>query len=164
MLRGISCFRGIAYQQQVFCRGDSTCANAATRALQVAPPGYSEHATGYVVDFGLRPTPGCQDVEPCFAYTEPGRWLVANAPKYGFELSFPFRNVQGVTWEPWHWRWVGRSPDAPGAARARLLFARARTRFAAAPRVIDPLPPIIAAPPALLSLPPALPPGKRRRR
>jgi D-alanyl-D-alanine carboxypeptidase len=42
-----------------------------------------------------------------------------------------------VTWEPWHWRWVGTSPTAPGAAAARALFETARTRFPAQPGILD---------------------------
>ena len=49
----------------------------------------------------------------------------------------PAGNAQGVTWEPWHWRWVGTSPAAPGAAAARAIFATARTRFPAQPGIRD---------------------------
>jgi D-alanyl-D-alanine carboxypeptidase len=79
--------------------------------------------------------PGCPDVEACIARTGPGRWLLDNAPEYGFELSFPIGNAQGVTWEPWHWRWVGTSVADPAAMTARTLFARARRQFAASPAV-----------------------------
>jgi len=64
-----------------------------------------------------------------------GRWLIANATHYGFELSFPQGNAQGVTWEPWHWRWVGTSVAEPGARAARAVFARARSQFPARPGV-----------------------------
>ena len=32
---------------------------------------------------------------------------MANARRYGFEQSFPYGNKQGVSFEPWHWRYVG---------------------------------------------------------
>jgi len=140
-LRGVSCFRGIEYQRRVFCSQigpGKRCKNAAERARSSAPPGFSEHATGYALDFAVRPmVPGCADVSDCIARTVPGQWLLAHAPEFGFELSFPSGNTQGVTWEPWHWRWVGTRPDAPGAATARTLFATARTRFPASPAVLD---------------------------
>ena len=138
-LRGISCFRSIARQRAVFCRSSPRghCADPARRARFVGPPGFSEHATGYAIDFGTRPSPGCPDVDSCIAYTPAGRWLLAHAPEYGFELSFPSGNPQGVTWEPWHWRWVGTTIAALGAPRARLAFARARTAYPASPRVAD---------------------------
>lgn len=139
-LRGVSCFRSIAQQAAVFCGAGAAgpCRDAADRARDVGPPGFSEHATGYAVDFGLRPAL-CPDVEACFASTSAGRWLISNAPKYGFELSFPIGNRQGVAWEPWHWRWVGTSPDAPGAADARRTFARARGQFPGQPAIVDPI-------------------------
>jgi D-alanyl-D-alanine carboxypeptidase len=138
-LRGVSCFRTIAHQRAVFCRGarPGVCIDPARRARFVGPPGYSEHATGYAIDFGIRPSPGCADVDACIAGTPAGKWLLAHAPEFGFELSFPSGNAQGVTWEPWHWRWVGASVNVGGAARARLTFSRARTNYPASPGVAD---------------------------
>jgi D-alanyl-D-alanine carboxypeptidase len=149
-LRGISCFRSVAYQTRVFCdaRGRrTTCVDPEARALSSAPPGHSEHATGYALDFGARPDRGCADVENCFADTPVGKWLILNAPDYGFELSFPKDNAQGVTWEPWHWRWVGTSNSEPGALTARALFDRARTDFPADPRIPTIIVRVIAQPP-----------------
>ncbi|HEU4960470.1 MAG TPA: M15 family metallopeptidase [Sphingomonas sp.] len=137
-LRGVSCYRSIPHQERVFCEAgatDAACVDPAARAESVAPPGHSEHSTGYAIDFGVRPVTGCPDVEPCFAATAVGQWLLRNAPDYGFELSFPSSNAQGVTWEPWHWRWVGTNSSEPGALTARTLFARARRQFPANPRV-----------------------------
>ncbi|WP_242185818.1 M15 family metallopeptidase [Sphingomonas sp. CARO-RG-8B-R24-01] len=138
-LRGISCHRDVARQHAVFCheRHRATCIDAVDRARSVAPPGYSEHATGYAIDFGLRPSRACPDVSYCFASTAPGQWLLAHAPDYGFELSFPAGNRQGLTWEPWHWRWVGTRETVPGALAARALFARARTLYPALPIARD---------------------------
>lgn len=149
-LRGVSCFRSLAHQERVFCearRADHHCVDPVNRARSVAPPGHSEHATGYAIDFGVRPEGDCADVEPCFAATAIGRWLILNAPDYGFELSFPKDNRQGVTWEPWHWRWVGTSNAEPGALAARKTFARARTQFPASPRVATIVIRVIAQPP-----------------
>lgn len=133
-LRGLSCHRSIARQAEVFCRERPT-GPAASRAISVAPPGHSEHATGYALDFAIRPRGDCPDAEACMASAPAFRWLAANAPRYGFEMSFPAGNRQRVKWEPWHWRWVGVSGEAPGAARARMLFARARRDFPAEPAV-----------------------------
>ncbi|GAA0312995.1 hypothetical protein GCM10009087_23960 [Sphingomonas oligophenolica] len=139
-LKGVSCYRTVAHQLAVFChpgRRGIACRDAVLRAHSVGPPGFSEHATGYALDFGIRPTGACRDVDPCIADTPAGKWLLDHAPEYGFELSFPEGNAQGVTWEPWHWRWVGTSIDEPGAARARLVFARARSQFPASPMISD---------------------------
>lgn len=162
-LRGLSCHRGLPRQGGVFCRERG--ADAATRAASVAPPGHSEHTTGYAVDFAVRPSPNCPDAEACVAATPLYRWLVANARRYGFEQSFPAGNAQGVKWEPWHWRWVGRTANEPGAARARALFARARARFPANPGVVDPPPVVRTIRPAPSPAPnPAPPPARPRRR
>jgi D-alanyl-D-alanine carboxypeptidase len=130
-LLALSCHRGLTWQQAVFCREFQP--DAADRAISVAPPGHSEHATGYALDFAIRPQNGCPDADGCMAALPAANWLRLNASRYGFEMSFPAGNKQGVKWEPWHWRWVGTSATAPGAARARALFARARRSFPAAP-------------------------------
>ena len=99
------------------------------------------------------------------AATPMARWLRANAPRYGFELSFPPGNRQNVKWEPWHWRWVGTSIAEPGAARARSLFAKARAQFPASPGVdvaivID----RVSAPPVYVPAPLYQPCTKKRCR
>lgn len=135
-LRGISCFRSIEYQRHVFCAQigpGQRFATAAERARVAAPPAYSEHATGYTLDFTVRPSRDCPDVDACIIWHPAGRWLMAHAREYGFELSFPPGNAQGVSWEPWHWRWVGTSSRAPGAAAARAVFARAAANYPAIP-------------------------------
>jgi len=149
-LRGVSCYRSIAHQERVFCearRSGEQCVDPAERAESVAPPGHSEHATGYAIDFGVRPEGDCADVDPCFADSAVGHWLLLHAADYGFELSFPRDNVQGVTWEPWHWRWVGTSNSAPGALAARALFASARRQFPANPRIPTIVIHVMAQPP-----------------
>lgn len=127
-LGAVSCFRSIQHQRRVFCAGAGDCdAVAALRARFVAPPGYSEHATGYAIDFVQRGG-DCRAVEQCFALTPGGQWLMRRGPEFGFELSFPAGNKQGVGWEPWHWRWVG-------APAARTRFAPAQGSFPALPSV-----------------------------
>jgi len=140
-LGAISCFRSIAHQRRVFCAGPDNCdsvGGAALRARFTGPPGYSEHATGYAIDFVQRGT-GCRAVEQCFMLTPGGKWLMKRGPDFGFELSFPVGNKQGVGWEPWHWRWVGRGSDAgPQAQAARARFAVAQAHFPALPAVARP--------------------------
>ncbi len=121
----LSCFRSPDRQARLFSRAGR--ANAALPpGYQVAPPGHSEHATGLAIDFGDR-RHGC-DLVACFANTPVGRWLAANAAEFGFEMSFPEGNSQGVAFEPWHWRWVGRDDD-DRSLRARSVFAAAHKRF-----------------------------------
>lgn len=103
----ISGFRSIEQQQQLFFgvkaqRGQDT----RKRAEVSAPPGYSEHHTGYAVDVGDGNVPGT-NLSPNFEKTRAFQWMQRNAAYYSFELSFPKGNTQGVTYEPWHWRYVG---------------------------------------------------------
>lgn len=79
-----------------------------------APPGYSEHQLGTVVDFGspeLAEIVGQEDIEfhTYFYKTSEGIWLLENAHKYGFTLSYPFEafEITGFFYEPWHFRFVG---------------------------------------------------------
>lgn len=79
-----------------------------------APPGFSEHQLGTVVDFGspeLADIVGQEDIEfhTWFYKTSEGIWLLENAHKYGFTLSYPFDafDITGFFYEPWHFRYVG---------------------------------------------------------
>jgi D-alanyl-D-alanine carboxypeptidase len=163
-LYAFSCHRSLVRQQSTFCRTRESDSGV-DRAISAAPPGHSEHGTGYAVDFTVRPADGCPDAEACMAAKPAFRWLTANAPRFGFELSFPPGNKQGVKWEPWHWRWVGTSSSEPGAARARFLFARARTAFPADP-AIDPVMPRVVPPVVVRTIEPAATDdkGKKKRR
>ncbi|NJL98196.1 MAG: D-alanyl-D-alanine carboxypeptidase family protein [Synechococcaceae cyanobacterium SM2_3_2] len=101
------------FQRQIQRRGSERAA----RFLS-APPGFSEHHTGYAVDIGDGSQPSTH-VQYAFAQTSAYGWLQAQAGSYGFELSFPPDNPQGVSFEPWHWRYVG-------TAQASQLFVQAR--------------------------------------
>lgn len=160
-LHGLSCHREVARQRNVFCRDSSV--SAAERAISVAPAGYSEHATGYAIDFAVRPARGCPDAEACMAATPAARWLIANARRFGFEMSFPAGNKQQVKWEPWHWRWVGTGTSEPGAAQARAVFARARAQFPADPGIRNPLKVEVAGPPPV-PVAPLMPPAPASRK
>ena len=106
-LTPISAFRTTEAQEKLFFGvKEQKVQNAAKRAEVSAPPGYSEHHTGYAVDIGDANAPATH-VETSFADTPAFAWLKQNAPKYSFELSFPPNNEQGVSYEPWHWRFVG---------------------------------------------------------
>ncbi|MBT9311742.1 M15 family metallopeptidase [Leptothoe kymatousa] len=103
----ISGFRSLEDQQYLFFdlkaeRGQNT----QTRAEVSAPPGYSEHHTGYAVDFIDLAQPATE-LNADFEDTAAFQWLEENAAYYGFEMSFPKNNAQNVTYEPWHWRYVG---------------------------------------------------------
>lgn len=103
----LSGFRSHADQQYLFFQLKADLGESALARAEVsAPPGYSEHHTGYAVDFGDGNVPHSH-VQTSFERTPAFRWLVQNAPRYNFELSFPKAEDAAVGYEPWHWRFVG---------------------------------------------------------
>ena len=72
----------------------------------VLMPSTSEHTAGLAMDFG---TNGNYTLDENFAKTEAFRWLSENAADYGFILRYPeaAQDITMVTYEPWHWRYVG---------------------------------------------------------
>lgn len=68
-----------------------------------ADQGFSEHQLGTTMDLT---TKGLNGGLEGFGNTEAYKWLVENAYKYGFTLSYPEDNGFYV-FEPWHWRFVG---------------------------------------------------------
>jgi D-alanyl-D-alanine carboxypeptidase len=103
----ISAFRSVQEQEQLFFSiGAQRNQTPAQRAALSAPPGHSEHHTGYAVDIGDGAVPAT-NLQANFENTRAYQWLEANAARFGFEMSFPQNNPQGVSYEPWHWRFVG---------------------------------------------------------
>lgn len=66
-----------------------------------ARPGTSQHQLGFALDFA--------PVDDAFDKTPGGKWVYANAAKYGWSLSFPqgYEEVTGYRWECWHFRYIG---------------------------------------------------------
>ena len=103
----ISGFRSVEAQNHLFFGvKEQRVQDAAKRAEVSAPPGYSEHHTGYAIDLGDANVPATH-LSTKFENTAAFKWLSENAAKYSFELSFPRDNPQGISYEPWHWRFVG---------------------------------------------------------
>ena len=48
-------------------------------------------------------------VDEWFEDTDEFNWLMENAQDYGFILRYPKdkQDITKVTYEPWHWRYVG---------------------------------------------------------
>ena len=102
----LSGFRSIELQKEIFYSLKSVRSQIAMERARVsAPPGYSEHSTGFAIDIGDaldRET----DFEVEFETTSAYKWLKRNAAKYHFKLSFD-RKQNSVDYEPWHWRYEG---------------------------------------------------------
>ncbi len=102
----LSGYRSINLQNDIFYSLKSIRnQEAAERARVSAPPGYSEHSTGFAIDIGDA-TQRETDFETDFENTEAFRWLIKNAAKFHFKLSFNKDNKY-IDYEPWHWRYEG---------------------------------------------------------
>ena len=78
-----------------------------------ARPGHSEHQLGTAIDFktvgGVAPWRYAD-----WATTTEGAWLAANAWKFGWVMSYP-KGTSAVScyrYEPWHYRYLGRTAAA----------------------------------------------------
>jgi D-alanyl-D-alanine carboxypeptidase len=91
-----------------------------------ARPGHSEHQLGTAIDF--RAVGGGSPWNyPDWAKTTEGAWLAANAWTFGWVMSYPSGSsaVTCYRYEPWHYRYVGRTTaaavhDAGGTLRKWL--------------------------------------------
>jgi zinc D-Ala-D-Ala carboxypeptidase len=114
----VSGYRDLTLQEELFAAQIQRRGSIQMAATVSAPPGYSEHHTGYALDFGDQNRPET-DTESTFEQTDAFQWLAQNAHQYGFEMSFPPGNSQGVMYEPWHWRYVASS-------QSQQIFYQAR--------------------------------------
>ena len=121
ILTPISGFRTVEQQNYLFFEIQrQRNQNPSKRAKVSAPPNYSEHHTGYAIDIGDGKVPAT-NLSESFEKTPAFRWLKNNAAKYSFELSFPANNPQNISYEPWHWRYVGDPHSLETFYKARQL-------------------------------------------
>ncbi|MEG1153176.1 MAG: M15 family metallopeptidase [Ruthenibacterium sp.] len=119
----VSAYRSVARQDALFRRKVSSFlaegfpAEEAEKqaAMWVARPGTSEHNLGLAADIvsaGWYKTNS--DLTESFDKTPEFAWLSAHAGAYGFVLRYPKdkKEVTGVVYEPWHYRYVGNENAA----------------------------------------------------
>ena len=117
----LSGYRSINLQNDIFYSLKSIRnQEAEERARVSAPPGYSEHSTGFAIDIGDA-TQRETDFETDFENTDAFRWLSKNAAKFHFKLSFNKDNKY-IDYEPWHWRYEG-------SIEALKVFERSRRKL-----------------------------------
>ncbi|MGV8941217.1 MAG: M15 family metallopeptidase [Lysobacter sp.] len=102
MLEAISGYRSHDYQLGIFERKLARGQSVADILTVNAAPGYSEHHSGRALDIG---TPNEPPAETSFEDTRAFAWLSENAIGYGFHMSYPRDNPNGIVYEPWHWCW-----------------------------------------------------------
>jgi zinc D-Ala-D-Ala carboxypeptidase len=120
-------YRSFSVQQAVFARS-VTKHGPAKALLFAARPGHSEHQLGTTIDFKSL---GAPDVDQDWGSEPAGDWMMRNAWRYGFILSFPKNrtDVTCQTYEPWHFRYYGRATaariHASGLTTRQYLWAEA---------------------------------------
>ena len=107
-------YRSVKYQTNLYNnktqyyrnKGLSEADARAKAATIVNPPGYSEHNCGLAADLN---SPEHTTLDEGFENTAAFRWLCEHAVEYGFILRYPkeAEAVTEITYEPWHWRYVG---------------------------------------------------------
>lgn len=100
-LKVVSAYR--SFDEQVSLKGQFTQVYGEGANTFSADQGYSEHQLGTTLDLTVEDVGGAYN---SFAETEAYEWLLDNAHKYGFILSYP-KNNDFYIFEPWHWRFVG---------------------------------------------------------
>lgn len=77
-------------------------------ARVVNVPGTSEHQIGLALDIY---TDSYKSLDEGFGETAAGIWLRENCGEYGFILRYPKGKeyITGIEYEPWHFRYVGRT-------------------------------------------------------
>ena len=107
-------YRSVSYQTKLYERKtqyyrdkgyDEATAKEKAAAI-VNPPGYSEHNCGLAADLN---SPEHTGLDEGFENTAAFRWLCGHAAEYGFILRYPqgAEDATEITYEPWHWRYVG---------------------------------------------------------
>ena len=135
-----SAYRSFSYQQYLYnkyiadeeSRGYSHEEAVERAGRYSAPPGYSEHQTGFVVDFM---TSTMTDLDESFERTAAFGWLSENCYRFGFILRYPKSDdkiaITGYDYEPWHYRFVGREAATEIMKRGITLeeFLTLRTKI-----------------------------------
>lgn len=89
-------------------------------AKNVAVPGSSEHEAGLAADIVyLRD----QVLDESQEQNDTQQWLIEHCMEYGFILRYPRdkQNITGITYEPWHYRYVGKKAAAEIMSRGICL-------------------------------------------
>ena len=119
----VSSYRSVERQAALFLRktnsflaeGFDQAEAERQAAMWVARPGTSEHNTGLAADLVSADWYAHHDdLTADFEETPEFAWLYAHCAEYGFILRYPRgkENITGVTYEPWHYRYVGKQAAA----------------------------------------------------
>ena len=97
-----------SYEQQVSAHEHHVQTLGVEEARRIsARPGHSEHQLGLAIDLSTPSLGGHLSAD--FSSKIEGAWIVENAHKFGFIISYPTGREEdtGFVYEPWHLRYVG---------------------------------------------------------
>lgn len=99
-------YRSYEYQQDIWDNSVIEIGLEETEKI-VAPPGASEHQTGFAFDVGY--IINGKYTDEVNEFQEETKWLFNNSYKYGFILRYKKdkSDITGYKFEPWHYRFVG---------------------------------------------------------
>ncbi len=110
-----SSYRTQEKQQELFdnkvnklkAQGDTDDEARSKAAQVIAIPGTSEHQTGLAVDIVDIDN---QNMDETQEDTPAQQWMMKNSWQYGFVFRYPANktNITGISYESWHYRYVGR--------------------------------------------------------
>lgn len=110
-LTPVSGYRSVSHQrtnfenkiQSYIDQGYSEIKATQMAAERILPPGTSEHNAGLAMDICVA------SVDAHFENSAEYAWLSEHAADYGFILRYPEekKDITKITYEPWHWRYVG---------------------------------------------------------
>lgn len=109
-------YRSVRYQRTIYRQFLEKRRNFKDIARYIAPPGYSEHVLGTVVDF----VPSSHG----FAKTATYHWLKQHAAGFGFYEALPRHSREKKPWEPWHWKYRLESSSLQPASAVVQEMAR----------------------------------------
>lgn len=103
----LSGYRSPAYQMVIFFHYLYLDGWNLKKTLRYATlPGWSAHEYPAKQGMDFLPKKGIAYPKD-FYKTKEYKWLLKNAHRFGFYLSFPKNNKSGVIFEPWHWHFEG---------------------------------------------------------
>ncbi|MBN2100312.1 M15 family metallopeptidase [Candidatus Dojkabacteria bacterium] len=125
----LSAYRSYSTQQATYDYwvayngGDTAAADTIS-----ARPGHSQHQLGTAVDFTSNEI--SDQLGQQFGNTSAGQWLAQHSWKYGFVLSFPsgWEQETGFSYEPWHYRYIGKDNASEWHASGMILELWLRTK------------------------------------
>lgn len=104
-LSTVSGYRSYSKQKTIHARKVKSIGQKAADLIS-APPGGSEHQLGLAMDVAQR---NSSQLNTNFGDTTAGKWVDANAYRYGFIVRYQegTEAITGYQFEPWHIRYLG---------------------------------------------------------